>query len=318
MNPKAEACRRIEPDLLAAAAREAAPAAARRVEEHVRVCAGCRDEFERYGAIEGAVSVLREAPAAPVPVRVRTSLEARLAELRSRLVRYRIFSSPLGSLLLARSDRGVSLVEYLDPGTDVTSSRLAGSGLETAEDGAGAEALYRDLLDYLEGRRTKLEWPLDFRLARSGFHRRVLEAAAAIPYGAVTSYARIAIEIGQPTATRAVAQALRQNPLPIVVPCHRVIGSSGALVGYAGSRLPLKERLLAVEGVPTVRRKEPRVGRDTMYVTSVGWDEYCLPTCGSLASESLARLTLFASRDRAEASGLGPCGNCRPDLHPLH
>ena len=75
----------------------------------------------------------------------------------------------------------------------------------------------------------------------------MLRATAAVPYGAVTSYSGIAAEISRPAATRAVAQALRWNPLPIVVPCHRIIGTSGALTGYSGNKIGLKQQLLAVE-----------------------------------------------------------------------
>jgi O-6-methylguanine DNA methyltransferase len=161
-------------------------------------------------------------------------------------------------------------------------------------------------------------WSLDFRLSRGEFDRRVLEATAAIPYGAVTSYAHLASSIGKPTAARAVAQALRWNPVPLVVPCHRVVGSSGALVGYAGDKTDLKHRLLSVEGVRT--RRTPRdyaIAREAMYACLEGEREYCLPSCSGLSATSLARLTLFGSRETAEACGLAPCTTCRPDLHPL-
>jgi O-6-methylguanine DNA methyltransferase len=146
----------------------------------------------------------------------------------------------------------------------------------------------------------------------------VLQTTSSIPYGAVMSYAGVASELGKPAATRAVAQALRWNPLPIVIPCHRVIGTSGALTGYAGNKVDLKERLLAVEGVPTVRaHHDCLVARPVMYVRDRQDPEYCLPTCGSLPTRSLSDLILFATRERAEAAGLRPCGSCRPDLHPI-
>jgi len=134
----------------------------------------------------------------------------------------------------------------------------------------------------------------------------------------VRSYAGIAGVLGKPAATRAVAQALRWNPLPIVVPCHRVIGASGALTGYAGNRVMLKQRLLAVEGVRTRKaHADFRIAREAMYVRDRDGREYCLPTCGSLAQRSLTELTLFAARESAEAVGLTPCTDCRPDLHPI-
>jgi O-6-methylguanine DNA methyltransferase len=133
----------------------------------------------------------------------------------------------------------------------------------------------------------------------------------------VCSYAGIASEVGKPTAARAVAQALRWNPVPIVVPCHRVVGSSGALVGYAGNKIALKERLLAVEGVLTAHGA--RIPRDTMYVTLPGERSYCLPTCGWIpTADHPQRFLFFGSRGRAEAAGLTPCTDCRPDLHPLN
>jgi O-6-methylguanine DNA methyltransferase len=134
----------------------------------------------------------------------------------------------------------------------------------------------------------------------------------------VTSYAGIARQIGAPAATRAVAQALRGNPVPIVVPCHRVIGSAGELRGYAGKKVGLKQRLLAVEGIRTVARHgAPAVERSRMYVCPFEETEYCVPTCGSLSTRPLGELMLFGSRARAEAVGLAPCTTCRPDLHPL-
>jgi hypothetical protein len=115
-----------------------------------------------------------------------------------------------------------------------------------------------------------------------------------------------------------VAQALRHNPLPIVVPCHRVVGGTGALTGYAGNRLGLKERLLTLEGVPVAHaRRQGHIVRDSMYVRADHDSEYCVPTCGSLSTLPLWRLTLFGSRARAESAGLAPCTSCRPDLHPI-
>src|SRR5260370_11205374 len=168
------------------------------------------------------------------------------------------------------------------------------------------------------GRRGGVGWALEPRRMRSDFQRRVLEATAALPYGAVTSYSGIAARIGAPSAVRAVAQALRWNPLPIVVPCHRVIGTSGRLTGYAGDKLDLKQQLLTVEGVQLhAVRRDFSVARERMYALGEGETEYCLPTCGSIGTRSLAEVTLFASRASAESGGFAPCTTCRPHLHPL-
>ena len=255
MSDKPAVCVRIADDLLAAAIGEASPGAVDRVERHVAACGSCRRELQGYRALDGTVATMR---AEPLPswqtAQARERLETKLADLRQRLLTYRVFPSPLGHILIARSELGISLVEYLDRGTSLKSSRLVDEpGVEMAEGGEDLEAVYRDLVEYLSGRRRRLDWPLDLRLARSDFQRSVLRATAAIPYGAVVSYAGLAHDIGKTSAPRAVAQALRWNPLPIVIPCHRVIGTSGALTGYAGSKLGLKRRLLTLEGVPTTK-----------------------------------------------------------------
>jgi len=320
MSANMTSCRAIQPDLVAAATGDASPTAVTRVQQHVDTCAPCRQEMDRYRSIDRIVGDIRRTPIAGDRADVlRGDLEWRLAELRRRAVTARVWSSPLGPILIARSDEGVVAVEYLESARGAAASRLLRRhGIEIIEDGTDTEAFYQQILEYLAGNRTRLAWPLDFRLAGSDFQREVLRATAALPYGAVVSYAHLAREIGRPTATRAVAQALRHNPLPIVVPCHRVVGSSGALTGYAGNKLALKEQLLTLEGVPVAHaRREGHIVRDAMYVRADHDTEYCVPTCGSLSTLPLWRLTLFSARERAEAAGLAPCTSCRPDLHPI-
>jgi len=320
MSDKPAGCLQIADDLLAAALGEAAPGAAHRVEQHLATCASCRREYQGYRAVDGAVTALRDEPApAERLARSLERLETRLADLRKRLLVYRIVPSPLGHILIARSELGITLVEYLDRGTGPRASRLSHEpGVELTEDGGELEAAAHELLEYLGGRRKRLEWPLDLRLARSDFQRTVLQATAAIPYGAVIPYAGIAQEVGKAAATRAVAQALRWNPLPIVIPCHRVIGSSGDLTGYAGHRIGLKQRLLSLEGVPTAKHAGAvAIAPREMYALYPGEREYCLPTCPSFETHRPAPLTRFASREDAEAVGLLPCTMCRPDLHPI-
>ena len=316
---KPPVCVDLEPDLVAAATGEAEPVAAQRVQAHVERCGACREEMVRYRAIEGEVAVIRgHLLAEPHVSLARAELEARLADLRTRLVAYRVVPSPFGNILIARSEQGVLLVEYLGRARRPDVSRLQRlHGMEVVEDGDDVERLARELLEYLAGRRTRLDWPLDLRLVRSEFHREVLRRTAAIPYGAVVSYGGLARDVGRPRAVRAAAQALRWNPVPIVIPCHRVVGTSGLLTGYAGGETTRKQRLLEVEGVPMVRARDDfRIVRDAMYVLAPGDTEYCLPSCPSVDPFPRGGL-LFGSRARAEAVGLAPCTACRPDLHPL-
>jgi methylated-DNA-[protein]-cysteine S-methyltransferase len=312
-------CREIRTDLVAVGSGEAPASTVRVVEDHVATCPPCRGELEQYRALDDLVTGLRRGPILESdPALARAQLESRLSDLRSRLVAFGVFPSPVGPILIGRTTEGVSMLEYLDTET-AASSRLARlAGQDAVEDAAQTEAFYRDLLDYLAGHRSRLEWPIDLRASSGEFQRRVLGETSRLPYGAVTSYGHIARAIGAPTATRAVAQALRWNPVPIAIPCHRVIGGSGSLTGYAGNKIGLKERLLSLEGVPVGGRRTPHVERGAMYARYQAGTEYCLPTCGALPTTPLADLTLFGSRERAEAAGLAPCSDCRPDLHPLH
>ena len=113
-----------------------------------------------------------------------------------------------------------------------------------------AESRHRDferqLSEYLEGKRRVFELPL--RLEGSDFQKEVWEAVSHIPYGQTASYGEIAHLIGKPNASRAVGAANGRNPIPIVIPCHRVIGADGTLTGYGGG-LALKSRFLALEGI---------------------------------------------------------------------
>ena len=306
---------------MAAAIGEADARAEGRVAEHVAKCESCRAEHSSYRAIDRELGVMRGAAVDVAGVaQSRERLEARLDDLRSRIVAYRVFDSPLGPVLLAHSEQGVVLLEYLHGRRDLAGSRLSRlRGVEVVEDGDEAEGLYRDFRAYVEGRTQQLGWPLDFRLIKSPFQRKVLEHTAGIPYGAVVSYKRLARDLGQPRAVRAVAQALRWNPVPVAIPCHRVVGASGLLTGYAGGETGRKRQLLTTEGVPLVPAHDDfAIARGAMYMLAPGDSEYCIPSCPSPEMLRSGLLTYFGSRTRAEAVGLRPCTSCRPDLHPIH
>jgi len=136
---------------------------------------------------------------------------------------------------------------------------------------------------------------------------------AAIPYGAVMSYHSIAAALGHPKAARAVGQALRSNPLAIVIPCHRVIGHTGHLTGYAGG-LERKGALLRHEGIPLLKRPAGVfVNRERMYV---GWRTdraYCKPHCPSLAAMSPGERLLLSSRTVTAHGDFIPCDICHPE-----
>jgi methylated-DNA-[protein]-cysteine S-methyltransferase len=106
----------------------------------------------------------------------------------------------------------------------------------------------KELREYLNGQRREFTIPIDWNLLRP-FQRKALELVYAIPYGEIATYGQIAAEMGRPTASRAVGRANATNPMPLIIPCHRVVGSDGKLHGYGGGKgLPTKAWLLNMEG----------------------------------------------------------------------
>ena len=169
-------------------------------------------------------------------------------------VAYATLESPVGTLLLAATDRGLVRVSYIDgQGVDDALEELARRvSPRVLSVPRRLDKSRRELEQYFAGKRRAFELALDWRLTR-GFGRRVLEATARIPFGAVSTYKRVASEAGSPRGSRAAGNALGANPLPIVVPCHRVLHSTGGLGGYTGG-LERKVALLGVEGYQVALR----------------------------------------------------------------
>jgi methylated-DNA-[protein]-cysteine S-methyltransferase len=162
-------------------------------------------------------------------------------------VAYGWFDSPLGRLLLARTEKGLARVSYVGENEDLVLSDLARRiSPRVLEAPHRLDDVRRELDEYFHGRRRDFDVPVDWRLT-SGFGRRVLKATARIPFGKVSSYQRVAASAGSPAGSRAAGNALGANPIPIVVPCHRVLRTGGAMGGYTGG-LDKKEWLLKLEG----------------------------------------------------------------------
>jgi methylated-DNA-[protein]-cysteine S-methyltransferase len=159
---------------------------------------------------------------------------------------YDLAETPVGTLLVAATPVGLCRIVY-DPEPEREAERLAGShGARVLRVPGGLDAARRQLDEYFERRRTAFELPLDTSAVRP-FQQLVLERLARVPYGEVTTYGALARRAGRPRAARAVGTAMNRNPIPIVLPCHRVVGSTGKLVGYGGG-LERKEALLRLEG----------------------------------------------------------------------
>jgi methylated-DNA-[protein]-cysteine S-methyltransferase len=175
---------------------------------------------------------------------------ARFAERAPADVAYTRIESPVGPLVAARTERGLVRLAYelhnggVDAVLETLAARLSPRILESPR---RLDAVRRELDEYFTGRRRRFDVPIDWALV-GPFGRRVLSATAAIPFGQVSTYARVAALAGSPRGSRAAGNALGANPIPIVVPCHRVLRTGGGLGGYTGG-LERKQALLRIEGV---------------------------------------------------------------------
>src|SRR5579864_3800915 len=169
-------------------------------------------------------------------------------------IAYATYDSPAGRLLLAATPQGLVRLAYLDAPDqedavlDHLSTRVSPRIMASAR---RLDQPRRELEEYFTGARQDFDLPLDWQLTR-GFGRRVLSVTARIPFGSVSTYKAVATEAGSPRGSRAAGNALGANPIPIIVPCHRVLHSSGGLGGYTGG-LERKRLLLDIEqGIQTL------------------------------------------------------------------
>jgi methylated-DNA-[protein]-cysteine S-methyltransferase len=161
-------------------------------------------------------------------------------------IAYRVVDSPIGPLLLAATEHGLLRVAFGVEGHDEVLATLAARvSPRILRSPARTDDAARQLEEYFAGRRRSFDVPLDRRLSH-GFRRSVQEHLTEIAYGSTESYAEVAVATGNPRAVRAVGSACSTNPLPVVVPCHRVLRSDGSLGGYVGG-LEAKHALLALE-----------------------------------------------------------------------
>jgi methylated-DNA-[protein]-cysteine S-methyltransferase len=161
-------------------------------------------------------------------------------------VAYDLTDSPIGTLLVAASERGLCRISF-DPEPDREAELLAQEfGSRVLRSPRPLDEARRELDEYFAGRRREFDLEVDLTPVPV-FQREVLAELVRVPFGSLETYGGLAARIGHPRAARAVGGALNRNPVPIVVPCHRVVGANGSLTGYGGG-LERKEWLLASEG----------------------------------------------------------------------
>jgi O-6-methylguanine DNA methyltransferase len=218
-------------------------------------------------------------------------------------------ASPLGTLWVAWNGRGVSEVELADDGADAATRHEARTGRRTTLAGALPPSLADAIARRLAGER-RVRIPLDLR-GRSEFEVAVWTKALEIPRGEVRPYGWIAAEIGRPKAVRAVGTALGHNPVPLIVPCHRVVRTDGSIGQYSLGGPGNKRTILAAEGLDpdgleaAARRGERLSGSRTTRIV-------CWPTCRHARRTQDRYRVSFRSLHEATAAGYRACRVCRP------
>jgi methylated-DNA-[protein]-cysteine S-methyltransferase len=313
------ACGFSESLLIAEALGENTDSLSREVSRHLVACASCQEMFAQYRRLCADLHAVSTATGeAQGLTEARRRLDLQLDKGRRPQLQIEVWRSPVGDIRIGATEKGVALVEFVRPAESESSAPRWQTDFAVEPGGEAIATLTKKLEEYFSGKITTLDWIVDDVLMRSDFQRKVLRATAEVPYGTLVTYQSIADTVGQPKAVRAVAQALRFNPVPIHIPCHRVIGSDGALTGYAGNLVEIKQKILAVEGILVVATaKGLTISRSHLYV---GWRRehcFCRPDCSSLQEQAAGDRAFIPSQARAEKMGYEACDVCRPDLHPL-
>jgi methylated-DNA-[protein]-cysteine S-methyltransferase len=176
---------------------------------------------------------------------------ARFAILAEPDVAYAIVDTPVGQVVAANTKRGLASLSYADHHgcvDRVLEALSAGISPRVLEAPARLDEVRRELDEYFEGRRRAFDLAIDLSLIKTPFSKRLLQATARIPFGETRTYRDMAAAAGNAAAVRAAGNALGHNPIPIVVPCHRVLRTGGSIGGYTGG-LDRKVKLLATEGI---------------------------------------------------------------------
>lgn len=219
----------VELDLIALVLGDAAAPAP----EHLAHCPSCAARLGQYRRLWGLLD--RADPLALAP------------DVQVAPVAYGTVPSPVGPLQVAVTDQGVVALEFGEDRAAFLADLRARVPQPLAEDPEALRPVVDELRAYFGQERRDFACAVDLRGVK-GFQREVLEALRQVPYGQVVSYGELARRIGKPGASRAVGSALGRNPIPIIVPCHRVVASGGRIGGYTGG-LAIKRHLLTVEGV---------------------------------------------------------------------
>ncbi len=231
-----------------------------------------------------------------------------LARIRRPVARVGTIESPVGRLFVAEGERGILAIHFLDTGAGGDPRPMLRQRYEVVEDQAAVERIGDEIRRYVAGDRAALHHRVDLSLVESRFRRRALSRLCQVPIGSVVTYQGLAAALGAPDAQRAIGSTMATNPIPIYVPCHRVIRSDGTVGNYGGG-IERKLRLLRAEGF--------EVGGDLRVPAAAVYGHqrthiFCRPTCSAARRADRGRMVIFADPEKARRAGLRACKLCRP------
>ncbi len=240
---------------------------------------------------------------------VRPKLARKLARARRPLARLGTIDSAVGRLLVAESARGLLAVQFLDVSEAPDALAALKKDFDLVEDAEVAARIGDEIERYIKGDMHALDRPVDLSLVRTDFQRRALmRLRRTVPPGSVITYQALAAAVGAPSGQRAIGNTMATNPVPLYVPCHRVIRSDGTIGNYGGG-LPRKIRLLRAEGFSVARDHRLPVGSVMGHlVTHI----FCRPQCRAAIRADRAKSVIFADSKRAQSAGLRACKLCHP------
>jgi methylated-DNA-[protein]-cysteine S-methyltransferase len=240
---------------------------------------------------------------------VRPKLARTLGRARRPLARIGVIDSPVGRLLVAEGPRGLLAVQFLDISEAPDPMPALREGYDLFEDAEVAARIAREIERYLNGDMHALDRPVDLSLVRTDFQRRALmRLRRAVPPGAVITYQALAASVGAPSGQRAIGNTMATNPVPLYVPCHRVIRSDGTIGNYGGG-VARKIKLLRAEGFSVARdHRLPSGSVMGHLVTHI----FCRPQCHAAMRADPAKAVIFANPGLARSAGLRACKLCRP------
>lgn len=263
------------------------------------------EDLVRSVAVDSREEVIEE-----LLVRSRTKLERALKHIYRPEAALGIVQSSLGDLLVAMSHRGVLLIRYVDHSSDVDDAvaklRLV---FDPVEDSRTIAEIGTEISRYVISTTATLRRKVDLTLAANAFQRKILDQLRNVPCGALISYRALGKVVGCPNGARAVGNALHNNPVPIYIPCHRVISSDCGIGGYAGGRAR-KAKLLHSEGFRLVDEEKIAI----TYFGHTRTNIYCRLHCRSASRIDRTRILYFAGAEEAKRAGMRPCKICRPDV----